>query len=311
MQPTKYHPKISIIVPVYNRRDLLTDCVKSLLTQTFNDFELHLIDDGSTDGSSLLCDELEKTDSRIRVKHVENGGVSSARRIGVEQAKGEWILFVDSDDTMPADALERLFQATSEDTDIVVGFPRKKRLWGQKKFSPVQYRKLLIEGRNNISVPWGKLFRYTLFNEHSLSVSPKIVMGEDMLMNIRLAFASSKPVHLVGGPSVYNYVQHGTNITHVFKITPDYEYLFHQERLSSIPPEEHRFYMPTIIHRRLRMLRRLLKQAQKNDNLSVLQDSLFVKELLADIHNTNYSFIHYPYWQLWSFLANTKKTEKY
>lgn len=310
MQPTEYHPKISIIVPVYNRRDLLTDCVKSLLTQTFNDFELHLIDDGSTDGSSLLCDELEKIDSRIRVKHVENGGVSSARRIGVEQAKGEWILFVDSDDTMPADALERLFQATSEDTDIIIGFFRKKKSL-RKKLSPTYYRKLLIEGRHNISAACGKLFRHILFNDQTLSMPSEIVMGEDMIMNIRLAFASTKPVSLVTGNSIYNYVQHGTNITHVFKITPEYEHLFHQERLSSIPRKEHKFYMPVMIHRRLRMLRRLLKQAKKNDTVPALQKSLFVKELLTDIHDTNYSFIHYPYWQLWLFLASAKRTGKY
>ena len=80
-------------------------------------------------------------------------------------------------------------------------------------------------------------------------------MGEDMLMNLRLAFASSKPVRLVGGNSVYNYIQHGGNITHVFKLTADYEHIFHKERLQAIPEEEHARYMPVMIYRRLRMLR--------------------------------------------------------
>lgn len=86
---------------------------------------------------------------------------------------------------------------------------------GAKKLSPVHYRKLLIEGRHNISAACGKLFRRILFDEHTLQSPPEIVMGEDMLMNIRLSFASAKPVILVGGDSIYNYMQHGTNITHI------------------------------------------------------------------------------------------------
>lgn len=98
-------------------------------------------------------------------------------------------------------------------------------------------------------------------------------MGEDMLMNLRLAFASSKPVRLVGGNSVYNYIQHGGNITHVFKLTADYEHIFHKERLSSIPEEEHARYMPVMIYRRLRMLRRILRCAQKDNTVEELRTS--------------------------------------
>ena len=298
--------KISVIVPVYNRKELLAACVKSLLEQTYRDFELCIVDDGSTDGTEILCDELQKEDSRIRVLHVKNGGAAYARRRGVEQASGEWILFVDSDDTMPADALRRLFQATSQNTDIVIGFFRKKRLWGRKKLSPIHYRKLLIEGRHNISAACGKLFRRILFDEHTLQSPPEIVMGEDMLMNIRLSFASAKPVILVGGDSIYNYMQHGTNITHIFEPSADYEYFFHQERLRAIPEAEHLFYMPVMIYRRLRMLRRLLRRAQENGMVKELQASLFVEDLLKDIRKFHYSPLHYPYWKLWLFLMSVR-----
>lgn len=147
--------KVSIVIPVYNRKNFLTVCIKSLLAQSFEDFEICLVDDGSTDGTGLLCDELAEKDTRIRVLHVQNGGATYARQKGVELATGEWVVFVDSDDTMPADALQRLFQATSEDTDIVVGFCRKKRLWGVNRLSPACYRKLLIKGRYNISATCG------------------------------------------------------------------------------------------------------------------------------------------------------------
>lgn len=299
--------KVSIVIPVYNRKNFLTVCIKSLLAQSFEDFEICLVDDGSTDGTGLLCDELAEKDTRIRVLHVQNGGATYARQKGVELATGEWVVFVDSDDTMPADALQRLFQATSEDTDIVVGFCRKKRLWGVNRLSPACYRKLLIKDRYNISATCGKLFRRTLFDEYTLRTPREIVMGEDMLMNLRLAFASSKPVRLVGGNSVYNYIQHGGNITHVFKLTADYEHIFHKERLLSIPEEEHARYMPVMIYRRLRMLRRILRCAQKDNTVEELRTSAFVKELLADIHATRYTFWRYPHWRLWQFLASAGK----
>lgn len=94
----KFSPTISVIVPVYNVEKYLTRCIDSILSQTFTDFELLLIDDGSTDNSGKICDEYAKQDSRIRVFHKENGGVSSARNLGLDNAKGNWICFCDSDD---------------------------------------------------------------------------------------------------------------------------------------------------------------------------------------------------------------------
>ena len=93
------NPKISVIVPVYNVEQYLPRCIDSILAQTFTDFELLLIDDGSTDNSGKICDEYaKKKDTKIRVWHKENGGVSSARNMGLDFAKGEYIQFIDSDD---------------------------------------------------------------------------------------------------------------------------------------------------------------------------------------------------------------------
>lgn len=94
----KMTPKISIIVPVYNTEPYIARCLDSILSQSFTDFELLLIDDGSTDGSTAICDSYATKDNRVRVFHKENGGVSSARNLGLDEAKGEWITFVDSDD---------------------------------------------------------------------------------------------------------------------------------------------------------------------------------------------------------------------
>lgn len=99
------NPKISVIVPVYNVEKFLRRCIDSILAQTFTDFELLLIDDGSKDKSGEICDEYAAKDARIRVFHKQNGGVSSARNLGIDKAQGEWVYFVDSDDWIEIETL--------------------------------------------------------------------------------------------------------------------------------------------------------------------------------------------------------------
>ena len=116
-------PKISIIVPVYNAEKYLRKCVDSILNQTFKDFELILVDDGSIDTSGKICDEYNLKDNRIKVIHKENGGLSSARNAGLDIAQGEYIGFVDSDDWIELDVYEELYKICKEnDTDVgIVG----------------------------------------------------------------------------------------------------------------------------------------------------------------------------------------------
>lgn len=114
-------PTISIIVPVYNTEQYLSRCLDSILNQSFTDFELLLIDDGSKDGSEAICDECAKKDNRIRVFHKENGGVSSARNLGLQEARGEWLFFVDSDDEVMPNGLQTLVDGISADVDVVMG----------------------------------------------------------------------------------------------------------------------------------------------------------------------------------------------
>lgn len=113
------HPEISVIVPVYNAEKYLHRCIDSILAQTFTDFELLLIDDGCTDKSGDICDEYATKDSRIRVFHKENGGVSSARNMGLNFAKGEYIQFIDSDDFIEKNMFEIVYNIR-ENADIVV-----------------------------------------------------------------------------------------------------------------------------------------------------------------------------------------------
>ena len=110
---------VSIIVAVYNIIEYLPRCVRSLLEQSCTDLEILLVDDGSTDGSGALCDQLAKTDGRIRVIHKENGGLSDARNAGLDQAAGDWVLLVDGDDYLVPHAVERLMEYARADVDFV------------------------------------------------------------------------------------------------------------------------------------------------------------------------------------------------
>ncbi len=112
-------PLVSIIIPVYNTVGYLKDCIDSIINQTFCDFELLLIDDGSSDGSGQLCDEYVSLDDRVRVIHQKNSGASAARNRGIENASGDWIMFVDSDDWLELDALEQACTKIDDNIDMV------------------------------------------------------------------------------------------------------------------------------------------------------------------------------------------------
>lgn len=112
-------PKISVIVPVYKVEQYIHECVDSILAQTFSDFELILVDDGSPDNCGAICDEYAAKDCRVRVIHQENQGVSAARNAALDAAKGEFVAFIDSDDVIDPHYLEILFNAMGDDIDIV------------------------------------------------------------------------------------------------------------------------------------------------------------------------------------------------
>ena len=111
---------VSVIVPVYNSKAYLERCVDAILTQTYSDLEVVLVDDGSSDNSLEICREYEKKDSRIKVFHKENGGSSSARNVGIKEATGEYICFCDSDDYYEKDIIENLMKVFNENSDAVI-----------------------------------------------------------------------------------------------------------------------------------------------------------------------------------------------
>ena len=138
--------KLSIIIPVYRAEDTLERCIGSILHQSFTSYELILVDDGSPDACPLLCDEYAGKDSRIHVIHKENGGLSDARNVGIKRAKGLYITFIDSDDTIGENSLQQLMEELYQhpDVDILeypimerIGHPHREKLLS---FSPKTIR---------------------------------------------------------------------------------------------------------------------------------------------------------------------------
>ncbi len=128
--------KVTVIIPVYNTKKYLEECVASVSGQSYREIEILLVDDGSTDGSSLLCDELAARDGRIRVIHKENGGAATARNLGIDEAAGEYVMFLDSDDWLDTDAIEALVSLADENATDVVRFNYVREFEGKQLVKP-------------------------------------------------------------------------------------------------------------------------------------------------------------------------------
>ena len=184
---------ISVIVPVYNSEFYLKKCVKSILSQTFRDIEVILVDDGSADKSGLLCDRLAAEDDRVKVIHKANGGVSSARNVGMNAASGQYLAFVDADDWLPVRALEKLYNCISapEDPDFCFG---NFMYVGVLSRTVCDYSHELICTRDdadnfveylymleNSHTCWGKLYKSEIIKNHNLLFRESVSLGEDTL----------------------------------------------------------------------------------------------------------------------------------
>lgn len=178
-------PLISVVVPIYKAEAWLDACVASLMGQAFESFEVVLVDDGSPDRCGELCDAYARRDSRLRVVHQANGGVTSARRAGVSVVRGTWVAFVDADDYVAPDYLARLHACAAPDVDIVCAGCRTAA-----RFPAGRYVSRLLRSEVPLGLP-GKLFRRALFDAVRNDVPRAVTNGEDHILNVRLALAAS------------------------------------------------------------------------------------------------------------------------
>jgi glycosyltransferase involved in cell wall biosynthesis len=196
-------PIISIIVPVYNTEKYLHKCLDSILCQSFYDFELILIDDGSKDSSGSICAKYAKIDERIKVVHKENEGVSQARNLGIEMAKGKYIAFVDSDDFIEPDMFNLLYMIIKDyNADIAVcGFYKIDEKYNNVLYDEIQRLNtekalsLVLNYYNEFSPSVvNKLFNKNLIVKHRIRFNRQITMGEDLLFTCKCIYHSSKIV---------------------------------------------------------------------------------------------------------------------
>ncbi len=204
--------EISIIIPVYNVATYLEACLESVRQQTFADYEVWMIDDGSTDGSSAICDAFAARDNRFHAVHQPNGGVSSARNMGLEKASGRWICFIDSDDTVAPHFLHDLHTAADghEDTLTAQGF---NRIYPDHT-ETVEYEDELftkenmgdafeLRHLNRQAYLWNKLFYRAHIEQHHLRFDQKIHYAEDVIFVLTyLSYVDQ--LHTIRGIS-YNY----------------------------------------------------------------------------------------------------------
>ena len=278
--------RIGVIVPVYKTEKYVAECIESILAQTYTNFRLILVDDGSPDNAGAICDEYAKKDSRITVIHQENAGVTRARARGVEEASDcDWITFVDSDDKIMTTYLKSLYNNISDNTDIVlcthfftetsnnynwlgtinlnrIDNPFKEGIiktdcqisCSKEKIDITLFRKLMVMQYG--SMPWGRLFRKSIINDWAFQLPRDIYWGEDSIMNLRIAFNTKKDVVTLN-EALYFYRQGADGVCNNFKLNPSYEEDLRKHCYTSIPKEEFDVYKGAYLYRRIFLWRTL------------------------------------------------------
>lgn len=212
------NPEISIIVPIYNNEKFLHRCIESILRQTFINFELILVDDGSSDNSGFICDQYTQQDNRIHTFHKLNEGVSSTRNLGLKHSNGEWITFIDSDDWIEKDYLETLFEGKNTDLSIVsFSVEGNNEKYGNHFPTGFFYKqdigKLLTEHGEctQLLAPWCKLFKTSIIKEKKIQFNTNFHTVEDTVFVLEY-LAHVKSIYSNQIPS-YHYMISGTGLS--------------------------------------------------------------------------------------------------
>lgn len=215
-------PKLSVIIPVYNVEKYLRRCVDSILGQTFPDFELLLVDDGSYDKSGEICDEYSCKDSRVRVFHKENGGPAKARNLALENMQGEWVTFIDSDDYIDSDGFAAMIAATDNVDMVISGKIIEGKIITEEKVNDVLCFKsscpsqlyLECEIAYSRDYIWNRFYKSSIIKKNHLNFVD-LKVGEDTIFNID----NHKYINSVRiiPKAYYHYVQNASSISRGYK----------------------------------------------------------------------------------------------
>ncbi len=239
------HSKISLIVPVYNAERYFADCLESVLAQTYQDYEVVIVNDGSTDGSAAIAEKYAQRDSRFSVYHQQNAGVTAARRKAIENAVGEYVFFLDADDTLPQNALEIFSRYINPERDIIIALWQDLTAIRDKEIISIdEYRRRLIFSKVNVGA-CGKLVRRALYTESVLNLPRDIKVGEDWIMHLRLSFNTENDVLIIPN-QVYCYNLNEGSVTTSFKHNIEYAAKFYPHLVESVPSVFASKYVPLI-----------------------------------------------------------------
>ena len=282
--------RIGVIVPVYKTEKYVAECIESILAQTYTNFRLILVNDGSPDNAGIICDEYATRDSRITVIHQENAGVTRARARGVEEAHDcEWITFVDSDDMLAATALYEFLAHTSPEIDIVVNSTYYTENCSCANISPFytidsDYWKIDDFRRKMIStqggMPWGRMYRKSIITPFAFDIPKSIYYGEDAITNTRIAFNTEQKIAIIHTP-LYFYRQQNNGVCINFGFNHEYENLLNLHIYRSIPKNVLHQYSNELIWRRLWIWASLFNQQISKPSWS---NTNFHKNLIKDIN---------------------------
>ena len=234
-------PKLSIIVPVYNVSSYLKNCIESLISQTYEDIEIILIDDGSKDNSGEICEEYAKQDGRIIFKHQNNSGVSVARNEGLNLANGEWITFVDGDDYVEKEFCKKILTAVETTLAEVIFFSyftlkNNKKIFSQpfvlpegdiskykdyiqKKIITQYYDNKIINTSASAGTSWGKIIRKTVLDRYAIQYSQGLMRAQDTVFWLNVIEKTTK-IFFLNLP-LYYYRINDSSITSGNKFIPD------------------------------------------------------------------------------------------
>lgn len=185
---------VSIIIPIYNSENRIERCIESAIKQTYRNIEVILVDDGSIDQSGKICDSYARTDDRIRVIHKANGGVSNSRNVGLQNSKGDYIFFMDSDDYIEENVIEELIKKSGNYNIVKVGSKindekKEKIIAYDNEYTSEEYIKMIISG-NIGGHCWGYLFNKIVIDD--LYFDPNTSFMEDTIFMVKCVLKSSK-----------------------------------------------------------------------------------------------------------------------
>lgn len=325
---------ISVIVPVYNSSELLDDCIKSILNQSFQDFELLLIDDGSTDHSLELCENWSKKDSRIITFRQNNLGASVARNTGIKLAKGTWIVFVDSDDTVMPTYLEDLLRMVNNGHDIdlcISGLKviRNGEVTEKKSFIDTtclmsDYKTLFEQiSIQNYGFSVGKIYRKSIIDDNNIQFNNNVCIAEDciFMLNYIMACSINKKSEIAFiSQCNYNYViRNGSLSTSVSSY--EHELYNYQEYKKAINNLKSTFNINSIVYNKLcsslpfyidRIINAIYKENSKDKRITNLKslnlnDYRKFKKCKTSFEYILFYLLTHRHWRVYDLIRNNMK----